>query len=99
MLSKSRKRRVRHRVDGVRPNELLDIHRVAVAWVLDRSTRPQAALSPCAMPFEGRPARAGEQLLIALVRHLRIRNASFAIQPRQLPLLERAAGRLDCGCQ
>src|SRR4051794_29121774 len=34
----------RHRVDGVGSDQLLDVHRVAVALVLDRRRRPQAAL-------------------------------------------------------
>src|SRR4051794_30852421 len=34
----------RHRVDGVGPDQLLDVHRVLVRVVLDRRRRPQAAL-------------------------------------------------------
>src|SRR5881275_3216019 len=46
----------RHGVDGVGPGELLDVHRVAVALVLDRRRRPQAALRLGALGRELLPA-------------------------------------------
>ena len=52
----------RHRVHGVRPDQLLDVHHVAVVRVLRRGRGPEAALRRRALRGERLPALAGEDL-------------------------------------
>src|SRR5439155_4728025 len=70
----------RHRVDGVGADQLLDVHRVAVALVLDRRRGPQAALRSRAGRPQGLPALAGEDLLEGLVGEARVGDGQAAAQ-------------------
>src|SRR5207244_8835493 len=79
----------RGRVHGVRANELLDVVRVGIARVLGRGAGPQAPLRPGAGLAQLVPARPGEELLVVLVRHLRVGDRSFAVEPLQRLLLLR----------
>ncbi len=75
----------RNGVDRLRADQLFDVVRVGVARVLGRGARPQAAL--CASPGLPQllPARTAEELLPALVGHLRVGDRRLAVQ-----LLQRA---------
>ena len=70
----------RHRVDGVRPDELLDVHHVAVGRVLDAGRGPQRALHGGAGVAQGGEALAEEDLLVALVGGARVGDAGLAEQ-------------------
>ena len=70
-----------HRVHGLGADQLLDVHHVAVLRVLRRGRGPEAALRACA-PFacQRLPALAREELLVALVGELRVRDRELALQ-------------------
>src|SRR3954470_4848169 len=70
----------RHRVDGLGADQLLDVHRVAVALVLDRGRRPQAALRLGALGLQGLEAVAGEDLLVGLVGEAGVGDGELAAQ-------------------
>ena len=60
-------RRVGHRVDRVRPDQLVDVERVGVGRVLGRRRRPERPLHVRALGGERLPARAREDPLERLV--------------------------------
>ncbi len=82
----------RHRVHGVGPDELLDVHRVAVGGVLRRGRRPQRALRPRALALQVLPALALERLAEVLVRELRVRDRELALELRVAERLEPLVG-------
>ena len=84
VLAEGRQRVGRDRVDGVRPDQLLDVHRVGVARVLDRGARPEAALGRGARLPERLPAGTAVELLELLVGHLGVGDAGLAVEPLQL---------------
>ena len=76
----------RNGVDGVRPDQLLDVEHVAVARVLGARAGPEHALRLGALRRQGLPPRAGEDLLVALVGELRVGDRHLAQQaPRAAP--------------
>src|SRR5581483_5177142 len=74
----------RHRVDRVRPDQLLDVDHVTVLWVLRRRRRPQTALRRRALAGEELPARPAELALIVLVRELRVRDRELPAERERL---------------
>src|SRR5207302_236995 len=76
-------------------DELLDVVRVRIARILRRGARPEAALRARARLAQPVPARAAEQLLPPLVRHLRVGDRGLAVQPLQGALLRGVAGGVD----
>ena len=70
----------RHRVDRVAADQLLDVDDVAVLGVLGRRRRPQAALRRRALGAQRLPGLAGEQLLVGLVRELRVGDRELALE-------------------
>ena len=70
----------RHRVDGVGPDELLDVHHVAIGRVLDAGRGPQRALHRGAGVAQGGEALAQEDLLVALVGGAGVGDARLAEQ-------------------
>ena len=86
----------RHGVDGLRPDQVLDVEHVAVGGVLRRRRRPEAALVARALALEERPPVARERLLPVLVRELRVRDGELALEIGPPRLLEPAVGlRVD----
>src|SRR6185295_16824703 len=73
-------RLLRHRVHRLGPDQLLDVDHVAVVGVLGRRRGPEAALLPRALRLESLPARAGVELLVALVGELCVRDRELALQ-------------------
>src|SRR3954462_2998994 len=73
-------RLLRHGVHRLRADQLLDVDDVAVVGVLRRRGRPEAALFPRALRLESLPARAGVELLVALVGELRVGDRELALQ-------------------
>ena len=74
----------RHRVHRRRPDQLLDVHDVAVIGILRRGRRPEAALRRRSLAGEELPARPGERLLPVAVREPRVRDRELALEPRRL---------------
>jgi hypothetical protein len=64
-----------HGGDRVRPNQLLDVERVAKARILHRRRRPEATLRGRAARGEIVPTLAVEQRLVLLVGELRVGDA------------------------
>src|SRR5690349_19248411 len=97
VLHECRQGRVWYGVDRVGPDQLLDVHRVAVTSVLNRSACPQTTLKSSAVPLEGFPTWPREQLAIPPVRHLAVCYASLAIQPLRRASSPRAPAGVDSG--
>ena len=77
------------RVDGVGPDQLVDVERVGVGGVLGRRRRPQRPLQPRAPRRERIPAIAGEGLPEEPVRELGVGHGDLAPQRmafRQTPV-------------
>ena len=72
----------RHRVDGVAPDQLLDVDRVAVGGVLRGGGGPQRALHRGAGRRQTLPPRAGEELAELLVRELHVGDRGRTTQLR-----------------
>ena len=70
----------RHRVDGVGPDQLLDVEHVAVLGVLGRGRRPQAALRRRALGGQRVPVVAREDLLVGLVGELGVGDRELALE-------------------
>ncbi len=86
----------RHRVDGVRADQLLDVEHVAVGGVLRRRGRPEAALGAGALAGEECPAIARERLLPVLVGELRVGDGQLPLEVGAPDLLEPTVGlRVD----
>ena len=83
-------RRHRHRVDGVRRDQPVDVHRVGVVRVLGSGRRPQRPLHGGARVAQGVPAWTGEELLEADVRGPRIGERSGPREVGAPELLELA---------
>ena len=83
VVLEGRDRLVRHRVDGLGRDQLLDVHHVAVVRVLRRGRRPEAALLRRALALEVLPARAGVGLEPVLVGELRVRDRELAPSARR----------------
>src|SRR5207248_11692797 len=62
------------------PDQILDVHHVAVVRVLGGRRGPEAALRGVALLAELVPALAGEELLVALVGELGVRDRELALQ-------------------
>ena len=88
-------RRRRHRVDGVRPNQLVDIEDVAVRLVLGPGARPQQALRLGALLRQPLPALVGIDVFVESIGELRVGDRDFALELLQLCLLGRVGGRGD----
>src|SRR5215510_2462989 len=73
-------RLVGHRVDSLGADQVVDVEHVAVGRVLRRRRGPEAPLPPGACGGESGPALAGENLLVALVGKLGVRDREFALQ-------------------
>src|SRR5262249_14684749 len=71
MVFEGRDRLLRHRVDRLGADQVLDVEHVAVVRVLRRGRGPEAALRRGALRAQRLPALAGEELLVALVGELR----------------------------
>ena len=70
----------RHRVDRVRGDEPVDVHRLGVERVLDPGRGPQRALHGAAGAGQGREARAAEHALERLVGGARVGEAGAPLQ-------------------
>ena len=82
-----------HRVHRLGADQLLDVEDVAVVGVLGRGRGPEAALLRRAVGAELLPALAGVELLVALVRELRVRHGELALEvSRRAGLVEPAVG-------
>ena len=82
----------RHRVDGVGPDELLDVLGVRVGGILGSGGRPQWALHGRAAVAQGLPAPAREDLLKAPIRGARIGDGGGPGQITTTELLELLVG-------
>ena len=71
---------VRHRVDGVRRDQAVDIHRVGVVGVLHPGGGPQRALCVGAVVGEVLPAGRAEDLLVGLVGQSGVGQPGLAAQ-------------------
>ncbi len=87
-------RRRRHRVDGVRADQLVDIENVAVGLVLGSGARPQQALRLGALLRQPLPALVRIYFSIELIGELGVGDRDFALQLLQLCLGGRIGG---CG--
>ena len=81
----------RHRVHGVRPDQLLDVDHVAVVRVLRRRRRPEAALLRCALPARNSQRGRRRTSPGSAVGELRVRDRELALQLR-VPTLEPLVG-------
>jgi hypothetical protein len=84
----------RHRVHGLGADQLLDVDHVAVVRVLGAGAGPEYALGLGALGEERVPARAGEDLLVALVGHLGVGDRHLAHEALEPGLV--GAGRGLC---
>jgi hypothetical protein len=82
-------RLARHRVDGLGPDQRLDVQEVGVVGVLRGGGGPQAALRRRALALQLLPLAAGEDLLVGLVGELGVGDRELALE------LLRAAGLLE----
>ena len=73
-------RRQRHRVDGVGPDEAVDVHRLGVGRVLDAGRRPQRALDRAAGRAQRRELVAAEDALEGLVGAAGVGEPGAALQ-------------------
>ncbi len=90
--------RGRHRVDGIRTDERLDVVGVGVGGVLGGGARPERALEACALLLQGREALGAELLPEGGVRELGVGDGRLPEQLLQLRLLIRP-GLLDLGLE
>ena len=81
-----------HRRDRLPAEQLLDVERVAVARVLRRRRRPQAALRGRAAGGEPFPAIAGERVLVLLVGEPGVGDPEAALQVFAAELVEATVG-------
>ena len=86
--------RVRHRVDRVGADQLVDVQRVRVGRVLGRGRRPQRPLHVRALRRQRLPARAGEDALERLVGEARVGDGGLAGQVAAAELCSSAASIL-----
>ena len=80
LLAGGEERGQRHRVDGVRSHQAVDVHHVGVARVLHPGRRPERALNPRPRVAQVREALAVEDLLEAHVGRARVPKARGAEQ-------------------
>jgi hypothetical protein len=82
VIAESLDERGRHRVDGIGPDELFDIHHVAVRGILDPRTCPQRLLNACTAVAEILPARIlfAESAPEQAVGELRVGDRGAALQ-------------------
>ena len=91
-------RLLRHRVHRQRPDQLLDVHHVAVRRVLRRRGRPEAALRVRTRACEAVPAVTREHALVVLVRELRVGDRELSREISSPDLFEPLVGlRVDAG--
>ena len=76
----------RNGVDGVAPDQLFDIHHVAIGLVLHPGAGPQQPLRQRAFLGKRLPARRADQLQVGLVSHLGVGDGDLAAQGLQLSL-------------
>ena len=69
-----------HGVDGVRPNQRLDIHDVAIRRILGAGAGPKHPLGPGTTLRQRLPALAGDQVLEAPISQLGVGDACLAEQ-------------------
>ena len=86
---------LRHGVDRLWPDQLLDIHHVAVIGVLGPRAGPEAALNTGAVPPQLGELRLVEDPLERLIGHLGVRDRRFSQQPLQPLALCRILGSGD----
>ena len=87
--------RDRYGVDGVAPDQLLDIEHVAIGLVLGAGRSPQQPLRLCAFRGQRLPARAVEQPLVALIGELGIGDGDLAFERIEARFLVRIVGLRD----
>ena len=92
VIAEGRESRWRHRVDGVGPDQLLDVDYVAIAGVLRSRAGPQEPLRLRAALGQRAPARSAEQLPIPLEGELRVRDGDRTAERLQQRPLPRLAG-------
>ena len=95
MVAKRIHGRDRHGVDGVGPDQLLDIEHVAIGLVLGAGRGPQQPLRLCALRGQRLPARAGEQPLVALIGELGVGDGDLALERVEAGFLVRIVGLRD----
>ena len=74
----------RHRVDGIGPDDALDVHEVGVMRILRRGRRPERTLHRAALCLERRELVAVEDLLELLIGKLQAGDAGLAEQMIEL---------------
>ena len=87
--------RRRDRVDGIGPDQLLDVDDVAVVGVLGSRACPEQPLRLGALGGQGLPALPAEELLVALIGQLGVGNRDLADQAAQQACLVRVRRRLQ----
>ena len=87
--------RDRHGVDGVGPDQLLDIEHVAIGLVLGAGGGPQQPLRLGAFRGQRLPARAVEQPLVALIGELGVGDGDLALERLEARFLVRIVGLRD----
>ncbi len=90
-------RGVGHRVDGVGPDQLVDVQRVRVGLVLRRRARPQRALDLRALRRQRVPAGPGERLAELPVGELALRHGRLAAQRQRGRRPDRVEPPVDLG--
>ena len=87
VVAKRVERGRRNGVDGIGPDQLLDIEHVAQGLALGAGACPQQPLRLCPLCRQRFPALAGEQAPIALVGQLGIGDRDLALERREARLL------------
>ncbi len=97
MVEERLDRLVRQRVDRLRPDQLLGIHHVAVDRVLGRGARPQAALDPSSGGRQVVEFAALEDLLIGVIRELRVGDGGLPARLEGLAAADRVERLVHLG--
>ena len=90
-------RRLGHGVDGLGPDQVVDVERVRVGRVLRRGRRPQGALDPCAPGGQGLPPGAAEPVEELPVGELRLGDRRPSPQRQGLGRADRLQPPVDLG--
>ena len=86
VVAKRLEGRGRDRVDGIGPDQLLDVDHVAVVGVLGPRAGPEQPLRLGALAGQGLPAPPAEELLVALIGELGVGNRDLAESSRAVGL-------------
>ena len=86
MIAEGIERRRWNGIDGVRPDQFLDVKHVPIIRILGAGARPQHALGLRALGGQRLPARRRKDALVGFVGQLAVRDRDFPLNPLQLRL-------------